>query len=209
MNGRRFPWRGVDDPYRIFIAEVMLHRTRAENVVPVYERFLERFPDAESLVGADMMEVADIMDSLGLRWRSKLLKESFIDIVERFHGKIPVNKSDLLSLPGVGDYISSAVSLFAGGSREVLIDTNTLRVICRINGETVTDSRRKDRRIREVYSRLLNNSDPVTFAYSMIDLASLICTPKNPRCLDCPVHVHCTTYATRTAGSPLRADRHR
>lgn len=197
-SGRRFPWRETRDAYGVFIAEILLHRTRAENVARVYPKFRERFPDLASVAGADLEDILSTCRPLGLTWRFGLLKQAATEIENRYNGRIPLDRKELASLPGIGDYISSAISVFAGGSREELIDTNTIRVICRISGIIVNDGIRRQRWVREMYSRLMDHADPVAFAYSMIDLGSLICRPRDPLCGDCPVNELCNTYS-RTA----------
>lgn len=159
----------------------------------MYEKFLITFPNINSLAVADMGKIISVTKPLGLTWRSKLLKQAAIEISARFHGKIPINKNELLTLPGIGDYISSAIIIFSGQLDDELIDTNTVRVICRINGERIYDGRRKEKGIRQLYSKLKNGAPSAEFAYSLIDLASLVCLPRVPRCKYCVINTRCKT----------------
>jgi len=191
-NGRSFPWRDTRNPYHILISEILLHRTRADQVVPVYKEFIRAFPTVRDLASARSEDVMRILRPLGLFWRSKLIVRMANIIVTKFHGKIPYTKEDLESLPGVNHYIASAVRCFAWGKAEPLLDTNTVRILGRIFGLKVTDSSRRSKRFRQLYQDLIDMKHPREFNYAMIDLGALICTPKNPRCAACPVNQQCS-----------------
>ncbi len=207
ISGRKFPWRTESDPYKIFIAEILLHRTRARNVPSVYSRFIKRFPDFQSLATADRGDVLEITRSLGLEWRTDKLLEASKLIMKDFGGRLPSDREKLLSLPGVGDYITSAVRVFSFGEHDELIDTNTVRIICRIDGRTLNDSTRRERKIKDRYGLLLNESDSRKFGYAMIDLASVICIPRKPRCDLCPVIQHCKTAIYSRTNSSFSKER--
>ncbi len=196
VSGRKFPWRTESDSFKIFIAETFLQRTRAENVSSIYLKFIKKFPDFQSLANADRGDVLDIASSLGLEWRTNKLLETSKLIMKDFGGRLPSSREKLLTLPGVGDYIASAVRVFSFGELDELIDANTVRVICRINGRTSNDSTRREKKIKNIYGLLLSKSDPREFGYAMIDLASVICTPRKPKCSLCPVIQHCKTRNT-------------
>ncbi|MBD2465608.1 DNA-binding protein [Oscillatoria sp. FACHB-1407] len=185
---RPFPWRFTDDPYYILMAEVMLHRTQAQQVVPVYKHFIKRFPDIASLGEATEEEVGEMLYSLGLHWRTRLIHEMAIALVSRFDGKIPSKKSDLHSLPGVSDYIVSAVRCFAWKLPDAIVDTNTVRVTGRLFGLEVKDSSRRNRKFRELIASLIDPEKPVNYNYALLDLAAQICTKSRPpNCGQCPV----------------------
>ena len=196
-NHRHFPWRMEDVPYKILIAEVLLHRTRAKNVASVYEEFIQRYPNLMKLGTADRDDVMDILKPLGLKWRVESLIEMTIIIATKFDGKIPCRKEELLTLPGVGDYIASALRVFAWGKTEPLIDTNTVRIISRIYNRKENDSFRKGRSVRIFYKELVGKADPKQFGYAMLDLASLLCLPKEPDCMNCSLAHLCETGKTR------------
>ncbi len=206
LNGRSFPWRTTDDPYRIFVAEVLLHRTRADSTVPVYLELINAFPTVAELSCADENTLLTLVSPLGLRWRTKMLLEASKIVMDCYGGAIPVDKNKLLQLPGVGEYITSAVRTFSSGIRDPLIDVNTVRIISRIHGVVVSDSARRTSRMRRWYLELLDKEgDPRIFGYAMIDLASRICRPHNPKCELCPVMDHCSAGKSngwRTSGPP-------
>ncbi|MFZ5451471.1 MAG: DNA-binding protein [Thermodesulfobacteriota bacterium] len=188
---RPFPWRFTEDPYRILIAEVMLHRTQAIQVVPVYKRFIESYPDILTLSGATRKELHEILSSIGLRWRINLLQEMAAHLVTRFAGEVPRKTKELHSLPGVSDYIASAVRCFAWNLPEALIDTNTVRIAGRLCGLEVKDSSRRNHRFREIIHALVDPERPREFSYALLDLANQICVKKKPGCVECPVFKYC------------------
>lgn len=191
-HARPLPWRLTGDPYHILIAEVMLHRTQAPQVVPVYERFIERYRDVPEVARATKEELHDALYSLGLRWRIDLIYEMAAQLMERFGGQVPRSKKELLSLPGVSQYVAGAVRCFAWNLPEPLLDTNTVRVVGRLFGLGVKDSSRRNRRFRELITALVDPDEPRVYNYALLDLANQICTKAQvPKCLRCPVPRHC------------------
>jgi A/G-specific adenine glycosylase len=199
---RSFPWRMTKDPYYILMAEVMLHRTQAAQVVPVYEKFIERFPDIKILAQTNKEELHDLLCSLGLRWRIDLIYTMVAELADRFGGHIPQQKSDLLSLSGVSDYIASALYCFAWNQPEPLMDTNTVRVIGRLFDLEIKDSSRRNRRFRELITALMDPDEPSAYYYALLDLADQVCTKKRPpECIKCPIQKHCAYGINALAAS--------
>ncbi len=192
-NGRVFPWRSERDPYRIFIAETLLHRTKAENVLPVYEDLIRMFPSFSAIAHGNESVIRNIIYPLGLRWRTERLLEACRLIYYDQNCKISMEKDRLMQLPGVGDYIASAIRVFCFGKRDPLIDANTVRVISRFRGMSFSDVTRRNLKVKTWYLELLGNSDPIDFAYSLIDLSALICLPNIPKCNRCPLLIGCQT----------------
>lgn len=189
---RPFPWRKTEDPYRILMADVMLHRTQVQQVLPVYERFIDRHPDPDSLARVSGEHLHNQLASLGLRWRIDLIQAMAADIVDRFDGQVPQDTDDLLSLPGVSEYIASAVRCFAWNLPDPLIDTNTVRVVGRLFGLEIKDSSRRNRRFRDLITALVDPENPRAYNYALLDLAHLICHKRRaPECAHCPVQMHC------------------
>jgi A/G-specific adenine glycosylase len=196
-NRRQFPWRKVVNPYGVLVSEILLHRTRADQVVPVYKRFIERYPTLDHLSKAKQTDVTRILRPLGLAWRNRLLKPLAREIVSSHHGRIPSTVSELESLPGVSKYTAAAVACFAYGKAEPILDTNTVRILGRVFGLTVSDSARRSRRFSEVYRSLIWRDNPQDFNYAMLDLGALICLPKNPECEICPLSERCFYAMTK------------
>ncbi|MDA8055325.1 MAG: DNA glycosylase [Thermoplasmatales archaeon] len=204
VNARHFPWREERDPYNIMIAEILLHRTRAENVVPIYLKFITEFPNVKTLSEAYMGDIFKILRPLGLAWRVNLLKRAATIIEREFSGQIPMDKEKLLGLPGIGDYIASAIRVFSGYADDPLLDTNTVRIICRIYGIPISDGLRRERKLKNLYRQLKCKTDSKVFAFSLIDLAAEVCHPRLPECDQCPVSTSCATFQPSLGGSLKR-----
>lgn len=112
VHQRQYPWRFTGDAYRVFVAEILLHRTRADQVEPVYRAFLTKYPDISALVHAQTNELEALLQPLGLRWRIPLLQAACLIIARDYQGKIPRDRATLEHLPGVGPYIAGAVLCF-------------------------------------------------------------------------------------------------
>lgn len=198
---RMFPWRTTENPFHILVAELMLRRTQARQVIPVYNQFVARYPDAQILAGAPPEEVAQILLPLGLAWRVPAFQQMAQVLVAEHHGQVPADYEMLLTLPGVGDYVASAVCSFAFGQAIPIIDTNTVRVAGRLFGIATHAESRRRRPIRQLLSALLDEHHPRAYNYHLLDLAALLCTPVDPRCHICPLVQECATGQVRTTGS--------
>ena len=190
-NYQNFPWRTFTDPYKILVAEIMLHRTKAKQVVPIYLDFIKRFPEIKSINSSNQIIIYSLFYPLGLRWRSKLFVEMCQIINDKCNSNIPSDKQLLVSLPGVSEYIACAVRCFAWKFPEALIDTNTVRIIARLNNIEITDSLRRRKDFMKLLSELIYISEPDAYNFALIDLAHLICLPKNPNCPNCPIKTIC------------------
>lgn len=169
---RPFPWRQTRDPYRVLLAEILLHRTQVKQMAPVYESLISRHPEIASLAAADKNDLDRLLFSVGLRWRTDLLFSMAQEISARYEGQIPVDKGELLSLPGVSEYIAGAVRCFAWNEPEVLMDTNTVRITGRVMGWTTRDSSRRNPRFRHALAGLLDPSEPRAFNYGLFGIVS-------------------------------------
>jgi A/G-specific adenine glycosylase len=191
-NCRDFPWRRTRDPYRILLAEIMLHRTQAIQVAGIYETFIRRYPDTRTLANASKSELRDALFSLGLKWRIDLVKDMAEMLVNKHKSRIPDDKSELLLLPGVSEYIACSVRCFAWNIAEPLRDTNTLRVIGRVHNMVVKDSSRRNSRFKELAAKLVDPHEPRAYNFALLDLADQVCTKKEkPRCDECPINDLC------------------
>ena len=191
IHTRHFPWRITRTPYNVLIAEVMLHRTKAEQVASIYSEFIQKYPDIRFLAEANSADLIDILYPLGLHWRIELMHKMAKEIVEKYSGIIPIEKEKLLALPGVGEYIASALRCFSLGYPEPLLDTNTVRIIGRYFGMKISESSRRNKNFRQIYSTLIDRYKPREFNYAMIDLGALICKANDPLCEKCPISNQC------------------
>lgn len=179
-NMRDFPWRHTDDPYEVAVAELMLRRTQAVQVAPVYREFLRSYPDTHSLACADPDEVRDTLHSLGLHWRAQNIIDFGCAVVEKFEGQVPVSDRKLRDLPGVGPYVSAAVRCFALGEPVPLVDTNTIRVVGRVFGINTEGRARNRKEVRQSIARCVDPDEPRLYNFSLLDFASLVCRARDP-----------------------------
>jgi A/G-specific adenine glycosylase len=198
-NLRDFPWRNTHDPYKIIIAEIMLHRTNADQVKPVYEKFIEDFPDFSSIVRAGSKNIRTEIQSLGLFWRSDLLYQLAVEVEAKYNGTLPLEKNKLMGLPGVGHYIASAILCFGYNRPEPLLDTNTVRVIGRIFGIKITDSSRRSKEFYIIMQDIVYCEKPKKLSLSMLDFAALVCTAKYPKHDLCSISNNCCFYRTEVS----------
>jgi A/G-specific adenine glycosylase len=191
---RAWSWRADQDPYRVLIAELMLHRTQAKQVEPVYKTFFQRYPDVATLSRADCPELKVFLYPLGLSWRVGLIVEMARILMTDSGGEIPREREKLLELPGVSWYVASAVRCFAWDLPDAIVDTNTVRISSRLFGLTAKDSSRRNPLYRALIAKLLDVEQPRAYNYALLDLAALVCTKAlPPRCESCPIRAHCVT----------------
>jgi len=189
---RDLPWRHTTDPYAIWISEVMLQQTRAAAVIPYYERFLAVLPDIRSLAEVSEEELLKLWEGLGYYSRARNLQKAAKEILIRFGGSLPRTRDELRTLPGFGPYTSASVSAFAYNYPAVPVDGNVLRLyarLCGIDGDIRSESVKED--IRKLASDDLTG-DPALFGQMLIELGATVCTPRNPKCADCPAAEVCT-----------------
>ena len=192
---RRLPWRIDRDPYRVWVAEVLLQQTRVAQAVPYFERFVRAFPTVEALARAPTERVLKEWEGAGYYARAHHLHAAARQLVRERDGEIPSTEEGLERLPGVGPYIARAVASIAFGRPCVALEANGLRVVARWTREE-GDVRepavrsRLERALREILPR----NDPGTFAEAVMELGETVCGPKRPACKVCPVAFACRAY---------------
>jgi A/G-specific adenine glycosylase len=189
---RDLPWRKTKDPYRIWLSEIMLQQTRVAAVIPYYERFLARFPNVKSLAEAPEEEVLRLWSGLGYYSRARNLQKAARQIVAKFGGAFPEKREDILSLSGIGEYTASAIASIAFNQRAAVLDGNVARVLSRL-GALRGDlrERKKWQALQSEAARLLPIDAPGDWNQAMMELGAMVCTPRAPQCLLCPVAAHC------------------
>ena len=187
---RAFPWRHSRDPYAYYLAEMLLQRTRAENVAPVYRELFARAPTVAALAGLPLRSLRALIRPLGLPARADLISKAARSIVADFGSRVPLDPQELISLPGVGPYTARAVPVFAVGARYALLDWTTARVIGRLFGLPARKRPNADSHLRALARQLLGRADPRKLNWALIDLAATLCGVR-PQCSECPLHSHC------------------
>lgn len=210
-NARELPWRGARDPYRIWLSEIMLQQTRTEAVRRYYERFLERFPDVFALAAAEQDEVLKLWEGLGYYSRARNLHAAAKAVAER-GGRFPDSIEGLQSLPGIGPYAARAISSIAYNICAPALDGNQMRVLSRCFAVERTLKTPFD--LEEEALSCISRERPGDYNQALMDLGASICTPKHPRCGDCPLSPICRAckegeperYPLRPAPVPKREE---
>ena len=189
---RELPWRLNKDPYRIWLSEIMLQQTRVAAVIPYYERFLERFPDIRALAEAPEEEVLRLWSGLGYYSRARNLQRAAQQIVARHGGEFPRTVDEALALPGIGSYTAAAILSIAFGAKHAVLDGNVARVLARL--DAIQGDLRENGRWRSLQKsadKLLDPKSPSDWNEAMMELGAMVCTPRAPQCLLCPVAEFC------------------
>lgn len=168
------------------MAELMLRRTRADQVARVYDAFLAKYPTLAAAASADSDDIRAMLYPLGLAWRAEGVIRFLRAAHERFGEDIPTDAASLRTLPGVGDYVSAAVQCFAGGAHSVLVDVNVVRVLGRYFGISTAGEARRARPMIEMAARAADTVRCADYHYALLDFAAGVCIPKKPRCGQCP-----------------------
>lgn len=190
-NGRDYPWRKTSDPFKVLIAEMMLRRTKADQVRDVYNKLFTEYADVRSLAEAEDKELEEILHPLGLKWRTPAFGLIAREIKEKYEYKVPETREELTTLPGVGDYVAGAVLSTAYGKAEWIVDSNIVRLFKRYFGVRTSREARRDKHIIEMAKMYASGSDPRKANLAILDFAALVCTPRNPRHERCPLTKKC------------------
>jgi A/G-specific adenine glycosylase len=184
---RDLPWRGDTDPYRIWVSEVMLQQTRVETATGYYRRWLERFPDVDSLADATTDEVLMVWQGLGYYRRAQNLHAGARVVREHHGGAVPGSFEELRTLPGVGEYTAGAVASIAFGEAVPAVDGNVRRVLARVHDRPAPTPSW----LRDVANLLVDPTRPGDWNQALMELGATVCTPREPRCDVCPLMPWC------------------
>jgi A/G-specific adenine glycosylase len=198
---RDLPWRRTSDPYRIWLSEIMLQQTRVAAAIPYYEQFLAKFPTMQALARARTETVLGRWAGLGYYSRARNLHRAAKEIVTRHDGLFPRGHEEALALPGIGSYTAAAVLSIAYDQPLAVLDGNVARAIARI-GAVRGDLRAPVlwRQLEVSAQELLARRAPGDWNQAMMELGATICTPKSPKCEECPVAVWCQARKLGIAG---------
>lgn len=205
-NGRRFPWRRKDATlYVHIVSEVLLQRTRADTVAAFLPVFLVKFPSWRRIAVSSELQLGRALQPVGLWRRRAQALRALAVAIEQLHGRWPNNREALEQLPGVGQYVASAVLLFAFNEPEPLLDSGMARVIERVFGPRQLADIRYDPWLQATSRRLvLGGANPRDLNWALLDLAALVCTPAAPRCEVCPLLRQCIYAATNRPAAVTR-----
>lgn len=191
-NKRDLPWRRTTDPYIIWISEIILQQTRVNQGYDYFLRFIDRFPNIETLARADEDEVMKYWQGLGYYSRARNLHTA----AKSMNGVFPTTYEDVLALKGVGEYTAAAICSIAYGMPYPVVDGNVFRVISRYIGiDTPIDSGQGKKEINEWAHKLIDRNQPSAYNQAIMDFGALMCTPKQPKCTECPMMASCVAFA--------------
>lgn len=189
---RPMPWRGEADPYKIWISEIMLQQTRVDQATPYFQNFISLFPTVYDLAKAEQQQVLKAWEGLGYYSRARNLHSAAKTVVEQFDGKLPENFDEIIQLKGIGPYTAAAVTSIAFNKPNAVVDGNVIRVLTRYFGiEDDTRSSKTRNKVQEHANDLIDEDQPGEFNQALMELGSIVCTPTNPDCENCPVQTKC------------------
>jgi A/G-specific adenine glycosylase len=207
QNHKRWmPWRETKDPYYIWISEIMLQQTKVETVIPYFENFIKKFPSIEKLSEASEEEVLKSWEGLGYYSRGRNILKSAQWLVKNHEGKVPKDIKVLLKLPGIGPYTAGAILSIAYNQPVPAVDGNVLRIFSRI-GEIYNNIENKETvdEINQLVLQRMPFNYCGSFNEALMELGAVLCTPKSPKCFQCPVTAHCKAYINKTVEQlPIR-----
>jgi len=207
INKRDLPWRNTDNPYYIWLSEIILQQTRVQQGLPYYEKFVENFSTVEALAAADEEEILRYWQGLGYYSRGRNLHKTAKLVSENFGGRFPDNFKELQKLKGVGKYTAAAIASFAFNESVPAIDGNALRVITRfLEIFEPIDHPTVQKKVFDLSLELMQGANPALYNQAVMELGATICTPKRTQCDSCPVRLECKSYANKTVDKiPFKA----
>jgi A/G-specific adenine glycosylase len=197
-QARDLPWRRSRDPYRVWVSEIMLQQTQVATVRDYFQRFVRALPNVRRLAAADEAQVLRLWEGLGYYRRARQLHAAAKTIVDEFDGEFPRSVDELMKLPGIGRYTAGAIASIAFGLRAPILEANTIRLLSRLIGYRDDPLRSAGQRVLwQVAADILPQDDVARFNQALMELGSLVCTPAEPKCDECPLAGACAAYAAR------------
>jgi A/G-specific adenine glycosylase len=206
QHGRHsLPWQQSRDAYRVWLSEIMLQQTQVTAVIPYYQRFLQSFPDLESLARAPSEQVMAHWSGLGYYTRARNLHRCAQQVVREYDGRFPSDPALLQELPGIGRSTAAAIAAFSYGTRAAIMDGNVKRVFARVFGiDTYPGEKKTEQQMWARAQALLPERDIESYTQGLMDLGATVCTRGKPDCPRCPLQPRCNAWATgRTASLPV------
>ena len=192
---RDLPWRKTQDPYRILLSEIMLQQTQVQTVIPYYKKFLAAYPDFKALAAAPLGKVLKLWEGLGYYSRARNLHALAKTVARRHDGQLPAEYIQILALPGIGRYTAGAVLSIAFGLDYPVVDGNVMRVFCRYFGITEDISKLQiQKQLWDLAARYLPKGEASDYNQALMELGAMVCTPRAPSCLLCPLMESCEAY---------------
>jgi len=206
-NTRELAWKEEKDPYKIWLSEIILQQTRAEQGLPYYLRFTEAYPSIHDLAAAADDEVFKVWEGLGYYVRCRNMLATARQVAFENDGRFPDTYDSILQLKGIGPYTAAAIASFAFGLPYAVVDGNVYRVLARYFGVMQpTDGTIGKKLFQSLADQVLDLKDPAGFNQAIMDLGATVCMPARPDCLHCPLGTHCVAFRDGlTSILPIRA----
>jgi len=196
---RDLPWRINNDPYRVWISEIMLQQTQVVTVIDYFNRFMDLYPNIQTLANAMDDQLLKVWEGLGYYSRARNLKEAAIEIETNYNGIFPSNVEDISSLKGIGPYTTGAIASISFNQPEPAIDGNLMRVFSRVFEIKDDISKAKSRKtFDQVIRNVISHNEPGDFNQACMDLGASLCSPTSPQCNECPINQYCASYKNNT-----------
>jgi A/G-specific adenine glycosylase len=192
LHKRDLPWRNTDDPYIIWLSEIIMQQTRIEQGTPYFNRFAEKYPTVKQFADAKEEEILKLWQGLGYYSRGRNMHHTAKIVMEEHAGYFPSSYDALIKLKGVGEYTAAAISSFSSNEAKAVVDGNVFRLLSRYFGiDTPINSGKGKKLFTELANELLDKSQAGEFNQAIMEFGSLQCKPKNPNCPACPLQADC------------------
>ena len=195
LNKRELPWRNTNDPYKIWLSEIILQQTKIVQGLPYYIRFVNKYPNIKKLALSSEKEVIKLWEGLGYYSRARNLHKTAKIVIKNYDGIFPSKYETLIKLPGIGDYTASAISSFSINEINPVLDGNVYRFLSRLFGIDIPINTNKSlREFKNIAKKLISRKNPSDFNQAIMEFGSLVCKPKKPKCNECIYQKKCFAY---------------
>lgn len=199
QNKRDLPWRNTNDPYKIWLSEILLQQTRVNQGLPYYQKFVKNFPTVEVLANSEEQKILKLWQGLGYYSRARNLHHAAKTIKDDFDCKFPKSYNEIRALKGVGDYTAAAIASFAFNIPKAVVDGNVYRVLSRyFNDSEPIDTSQGKKLFQKYAEELLPQDNAAEHNQAIMELGAIVCTPKNPNCENCPLNESCLANRMHT-----------
>ncbi len=197
-NKRDLPWRDTNDPYKIWVSEIILQQTKVNQGINYFLNFINEFPDIKTLASSTIDKLLKVWQGLGYYNRARNMHETANQIVEKFNGIFPENYYDLLQLKGIGEYTAAAIASISFNQPYAVLDGNVYRVLARIFGiKEIISSTKSKKLFQKLANELVAKDNPSDYNQAIMDFGAIQCIPKKPDCMNCPFINKCYAFENK------------
>ncbi|MES2275378.1 MAG: A/G-specific adenine glycosylase [Bacteroidota bacterium] len=209
QNKRDLPWRHTNNPYVIWLSEIILQQTRVEQGLPYFNRFLDKYPTVSHFAAAHEDEVLHLWQGLGYYSRGRNMLVTARLVQQNYGGIFPSTWAQLIKLKGIGEYTAAAIASFAANEARAVVDGNVYRVLARYYGiDEPINSTQGKKTFQQLADEVLNRDEPALHNQAMMEFGAMLCKPKNPACGICPVRLGCYAFKhNATANLPVKLNK--